>query len=170
MIDEAVCSALNRQLRAELYSAYMYVAMASYFEQKNLKGFANWMRVQIQEELSHAEKFHRYIVDRGGQPVFASIDAPPAQWASALGLFEAAYEHETKVTRSINELVDTALSARDHATEQFLQWFVAEQVEEESSFDEVIQQLRLADNNGAALLMMDREMAGRVFTPPTPAG
>ena len=83
-----------------------------------------------------------------------------------MALFEAAYEHETKVTRSINELVDTALGARDHATDQFLQWFVAEQVEEESSFDDVIQQLRLADNNGAALLMMDREMATRVFTPP----
>jgi len=166
MIDERVCSALNRQLGAEIYSAYMYVAMASYFERKNLKGFANWMRVQVQEELAHAEKFHKYIVERGGRPVFGSIDSPPAQWASVLALFEAAYEHETKVTRSINELVDTALAARDHATDQFLQWFVAEQVEEESSFDEVIQQLRLADNNGAALLMMDRELATRVFTPP----
>jgi ferritin len=167
MIDEEVCASLNGQLGAEIYSAYLYVAMASYFEQKNLKGFANWMRIQIQEELAHANKFHTYIIERGGKPAFSAIEAPETEWKSPLAVFEFAFAHELVVTRAINTLMEKARAANDHATQQFLQWFVAEQVEEEANFDGVIQQLRLADNNGAALLMMDREMATRVFVPPT---
>jgi ferritin len=166
MLHDKVSAALNEQLRSELYSGYLYAAMYSYFESRNLKGFANWMSVQVQEELAHAQKLIGYILERGGTPEFGSIDAPPAEWESPLALFEAAYAHEQGVTQAINDLVDVALSVRDHATATMLQWYVTEQVEEEASFDQVVQQLVLAGDNGAALLMIDRELAGRVFTPP----
>ncbi len=163
MIDDKVCAAITAQINAELYSAYLYLAMSSWFDARNLKGFAGWMRVQIQEELAHAQKLHEYVLERGGKPDFSRVEAPPARWDSALAVFESAYEHEQGVTRAINELVDVGVSAKDHATVNFLQWFVGEQVEEEASFDASIQQLRLAGDNGAALLMLDREMAARVF-------
>jgi ferritin len=166
MIDEKVSAALNKQLRSELYSGYLYAAMYSYFESRNLKGFANWMGVQVQEELAHAQKLIEYMLERGGKPEFGSIDAPPTEWESPLAVYEAAYEHERGVTQSINDLVDVALAVRDHATATMLQWYVTEQVEEEASFDQIVQQLGLAGDNGAALLMMDRELAARVFTPP----
>jgi ferritin len=166
MIDNKVCAALNGQYNAELYSAYLYMAMASYFESSSLKGFANWMRIQVQEETAHAQKFHDYIVERGGKVAYGAIEAPPADWGSPLAVFELAYSHELVVTRAINRLVDLASEARDHATYNFLQWFVAEQVEEEASFDQIVQQLKLADNNGAALLMLDRELGTRTFVPP----
>jgi ferritin len=139
--------------------------MSSWFDARNLKGFAGWMRVQIREELAHAQKLHEYVLDRGGKPEFARVEAPSAQWDSALALFESAYEHEQWVTRAINDLVDVGVIAKDHATVNFLQWYVEEQVEEEASFDAIVQQLRLAGDNGAALLMLDREMATRVFVP-----
>jgi len=166
MIDDKVCAALNGQLRSELYSGYLYAAMYSYFESRNLKGFANWMSVQVQEELAHAQKLIGYILERGGKPKFGSIDAPPAEWKSPLAVYEAAYEHERGVTQAINDLVDVAISVRDHATATMLQWYVTEQVEEEASFDQIVQQLSLAGDNGAALLMIDRDLAARVFTPP----
>jgi len=166
MIDDKVCAALNAQLRSELYSGYLYAAMYSYFESRNLKGFANWMGIQVQEELAHAQKLIEYILERGGQPEFRSIDAPPSEWESPLDVYEAAYEHERVVTQSINDLVDVAMAARDHATATMLQWYVTEQVEEEATFDQIVQQLGLASDNGAALLMIDRELAGRVYTPP----
>ena len=166
MIDGKVCAALNEQLRSELYSGYLYAAMYSYFESRNLKGFANWMGIQVQEELAHARKLIEYILERGGQPEFRSIDAPPSEWKSPLDVYEAAYEHERSVTQSINDLVDIAMAARDHATATMLQWYVTEQVEEEATFDQIVQQLGLAGDNGAALLMIDRELAGRAYMPP----
>jgi ferritin len=166
MIDDKVCAALNGQLRSEFYSGYLYAAMYSYFESCTLKGFANWMQIQVQEELAHAQKLIEYILERGGKPEFRSIDAPDSEWESPLGVYEAAYEHERTVTRSINDLVDIAVAAKDHATATMLQWYVTEQVEEEAAFDQIVQQLRLASGNGAALLMIDRELGTRVFTPP----
>ena len=165
MIDDKVCAALNRQINAELYSGYLYLAMSSFFDAKNLKGFASWMRVQVQEELAHAQKLHQYVLERGGKPAFSRVEAPPSEWESPLGVFEHAYGHEQAVTRAINDLVDVGVEAKDHATVNFLQWYVSEQVEEEANFDAIVQQLRLAGDNGAALLMMDREMATRVFVP-----
>jgi ferritin len=166
MIDDKVCAALNGQLRSEFYSAYLYAAMYSHFESRTLKGFANWMQIQVQEELAHAQKLIEYILERGGEAEFRSIDAPESEWDSPLGVYEAALEHERSVTRAINDLVDIAVAARDHATATMLQWYVTEQVEEEATFDEIVQQLKLADGNGAALLMIDRELGARVFTPP----
>ena len=166
MLSERMMKSLNKQLNAELYSAYLYLSMAAYFESKNLKGFANWMRVQAQEELMHAMKFFDYINERGGRVYLEAIEKPPTEWKSPLDVFEATYEHEMKVTSMINDLVNMAMEEKDHATYNMLQWFVAEQVEEEASADEVRQQLRMIKEDGRGIMMLDRELKQRTFTPP----
>ena len=167
MISKKMQKALNGQLNAELYSAYLYLSMAAYFETADLAGFANWMRVQDSEERLHAMKFYDYILERGGKVTLGSIEAPPSDWNSPLAVFEATLTHEQKVTGLINDLVNLAVAERDHATEIFLQWFVTEQVEEEASADQVVQKLKLMGDASGGLFMLDREMAQRVFTPPT---
>ena len=166
MLSERMMKALNKQLNAELYSAYLYLSMAAYFESKNLKGFANWMRVQAQEELTHAMKIFDYINERGGRVYLEAIEKPPTEWKSPLDVFEATYEHEVKVTSMINDLVNMAMEEKDHATYNMLQWFVAEQVEEEASADEIRQQLRMIKEDGRGIMMLDRELKQRAFTPP----
>jgi ferritin len=166
MINEKVQGALNEQIKWELYSAYLYLSMAAYFESINLPGFANWMKVQVQEELSHAMKFFDYVNGRGGRVTLAAVEAPPSEWDSPLAVFEATYEHEQVVTGRINALVDLAVAESDYATNQMLQWFVTEQVEEEASADEMVQKLKLVGKEGGGLFMLDRELAQRVFTPP----
>jgi ferritin len=159
--------AMNRQLNAELYSSYLYLSMAAYFESVNLKGFSNWMKCQAQEELVHAMKFFSFLQERGGRAVMQAIPSPPGEWESPLKAFEDAYSHECKVSSMINELVDLALGERDHASNAFLQWFVNEQVEEEASTDAVVQALKLAGERSGGLFMLDRELSGRVFVMPT---
>ena len=166
MLSEKMQEALNGQLNAELYSSYLYLSMSSYCESIGLKGFGNWMRCQAQEELVHAMKFDGYIIDRGGKALMRPIEGPPTEWGSPLAVFEHTYNHEQKVTGLINKLVDLAISESDHATNGFLQWFVTEQVEEEASADEVLQKLKLAAGSAQALLMIDQELATRVFTMP----
>ena len=161
MLDE-----LNRQVNAELYSSYLYLSMAAYFESINLKGFANWMKIQAQEEVTHAMKFFDYINERGGRVTLDAIKKPPAEWKSPLDVFENTYKHEVNVTKMINSLVDLAIKEKDHATYNMLQWFVAEQVEEEASADAIRQQLKFIGKDGRGLLMLDRELSRRVFTPP----
>jgi ferritin len=167
MISHQIQDAFNDQLNAEVYSAYLYLSMSAYFESMNLKGFANWMRCQAQEEMIHAMKFYSFLHDRGGRVVLSAIEDPPVNWDSPLGAFEDAYGHEQKVTGLINNLVDLAMQERDHSAGAFLQWFVTEQVEEEASADAVVQRLKLAGGQGAALFMIDAELATRVFTMPT---
>ena len=169
MLNEKIQAALNKQLNAELYSSYLYLSMSGYFQSINLLGFANWMRVQAQEELVHAMKFYDFINDRGGRVALQPVEGPPTEWSSPLDAFENAYRHEQKVTGLINDLVNLAVKERDHATNIFLQWFVTEQVEEEASADEVVQKLKLMGDDGGGLFMLDREMAQRVFTPPAAA-
>jgi ferritin len=166
MLKEKMQDALNDQLNAELFSGYLYLSMSAYFESINLVGFASWMRIQAQEELSHGMKFFDYIQERGGRALLAPVEGPKADWDSPLDAFEEAYQHETVITDRINKLVDLSIELSDHATNNFLQWFVAEQVEEEASADEVVQRLKLIGKDGAGLFMLDREMATRVFTPP----
>jgi ferritin len=166
MIGEQMVKALNDQLNAELYSSYLYLSMSAYFQSLNLKGFANWMRVQTQEELLHAVKFYDFINNRGGRVKLAAIETPPSEWESPLQVFETAYQHEQKVTSLINNLVEIALEERDHATEIFLQWFVTEQVEEEDSANTVIQKLKLMGDAPGGMFMLDNELGQRVFTPP----
>jgi ferritin len=167
MLEPKMQKALNEQLNYELYSGYIYLSMSSWFESINLIGFASWMRLQAQEELLHAMKFFDFVMERGGRALLAPVDGPATEWQTPLEAFEDAYEHETKVTGRINKLVDLAMELSDHATNNFLQWFVAEQVEEEASVDEVVQRLKLVGKDSSGLFMLDRELAGR--TPPAPS-
>ncbi|RMG05793.1 MAG: ferritin [Nitrospirae bacterium] len=166
MLDKKMEKALNDQINAEIYSAYLYLSMSAYFESINLKGFANWMRVQTMEEQTHAKKFYDFMLDRGGRVLLTSIDAPPTEWESPLAAFEHVLEHEQHVTSLINGLMDLAIDLRDHATSSFLKWFIDEQVEEEATADEIIQSLKLNEKNPAGLFMIDKELGQRVFTPP----
>jgi len=153
---------LNNQLNAELYSSYLYLSMAAYFESKDLQGFGHWMRVQAQEELFHGMKFYDYIKDRGGKVNLKAIEGPPTNWDSPSAPFEHALNHEKKVTGLINDLVNLAIEEKDHATNNFLQWFVKEQVEEEASADEVVQKLKLTGGKGNGLFMLDQELSQRL--------
>lgn len=166
MIKKRVLNALNSQLNAELYSAYLYLSMEAYFESIDLSGFANWMRAQAQEELTHAMKFYDYIVQRGERVDLTSIDEPQKEWDSPLAVFEHVYEHEKKVTGLINDLVDISVAESDHATTNFLQWYVAEQVEEEESASGVLQRVKLTADSPGGLFMLDTELGQRVFNPP----
>ncbi|ACU90545.1 ferritin [Desulfomicrobium baculatum] len=166
MISPKIEKALNEQINAEMFSAYLYLAMVAYFQDKNLGGFANWMTVQNQEETFHAMKFFRYVSERGGRVTLDAIEKPQFEWESPLAAMEAAQKHEAYITSRINSLVDLAIKEKDHATASFLGWFVDEQVEEEDSVNEVVQKLRLLGSDGGGLFMMDRDMATRVFTPP----
>ena len=168
MLSYKVQEELNKQLNAELYSSYLYLSMSAYFQSLNLSGFANWMRVQAQEELVHAIKFYDFVNERDGRVTLKPVDGPPSEWASPLAAFEHVYEHEQKVTGLINDLVNLAISERDHATNNFLQWFVSEQVEEEASANDVVQRLKLLGDDKSGLFMLDRELAQRVFTMPPP--
>ncbi|MBS3734734.1 MAG: ferritin [Phycisphaerae bacterium] len=161
MISPKMQDAINEQINAETYSAYLYWSMAAYFESENLPGFARWMKVQAGEEMTHAGKFFDYVNERGGRVTLTAIEAPPTAWDSPLAAFQAAYEHETKVTAMINDLVDLARSENDHATESFLTWYVDEQVEEESSADDIVQKLTRVQDAPGGLFMLDRELGAR---------
>ncbi len=167
MLKERIEKALNDQVNAEIFSAYLYLSMSSCFSEMNFSGFAQWMKVQAMEEMSHAMKIYDFIIERGGRVVLAQIDAPETTWESPLAAFEAAYKHEQYVTSRINDLVDMAMEERDHATNIFLQWFVSEQVEEEASADEIVQKLKLVGSQGNAIFMLDRELGSRGFTLPS---
>jgi ferritin len=166
MLNNDMEKALNAQVNAEMYSAYLYLSMSAFFQSNSLSGFAGWMRVQAQEEMVHAIKFYDFINERGGRVILEPIEAPPTDWDSPLATFEAVYEHEQKVTGLINELVELALEKHDHATNIFLQWFVSEQVEEEDSANEVVEKIKLVGDAKGGLFMLDRELGQRVFTPP----
>jgi len=166
MISKKMEQALNEQVNAEMYSAYLYLSMESFFKSLNLNGFATWMRAQTQEEMMHAMKIYDFIIERGGRVLLKSIEGPQTKWDSPLAVFEAVSKHEQKVTSLINNLVDLAIEEKDHATNSFLQWFVNEQVEEEASADEVVQQLKMMENAPGGMFMLDRELGQRVFTPP----
>lgn len=161
MVTKEMVEALNKQVNAELYSSYLYLSMSAYFEDVNLRGFANWMRVQAQEELSHAMKIYDYLVEIGKRVELLAIEKPPKEWNSSLAAFEDAYKHEQYVTGLISNLVDMAIGDKDHTTNNMLQWFVAEQVDEESSTNEIVQKLKLIGEDGGALLILDRELGQR---------
>jgi ferritin len=161
MMTKKMGKALNDQINAELYSAYMYLSMSAYFEAENLPGFAKWMRIQWQEEIMHALKIYDYVNERGDKVVLKSIDEPPSKWKSPLDAFQATYKHEQIVTGRINDLVNMAEAEKDHATNAFLQWFVTEQVEEEKSADEIVQKLKRISDAPGGLYMLDKELGQR---------
>ena len=164
MLTKKVQDALNVQINAELYSAYMYLAMTAYFEAENLRGFANWMRVQASEEMTHAMKFYDFVNERNGRVILQPIAAPQSEWNAPLAVFEDAYKHEQEVTGMISRLVDLSVKESDHATQSFLQWFVDEQVEEEANAYNVIQDLKRVAESAHGLFMLDRELGQRQDT------
>jgi len=166
MLSPQMEDALNQQINAEYYSSYLYLSMSAYFESINLAGCANWMRIQAEEEMSHVMKFFHFVAERGGRVKLAAIEGPETDWGGPLAAFEATLTHEQHVTSLINKLVDLALAESDHATNNFLQWFVAEQVEEEASADAVVQQMRLMKDAPGGLFMIDRELGQRVSAAP----
>lgn len=165
MFTKKMEKALNEQVNAEMYSAYLYLSMSAWAESQNLRGFANWLRVQYQEETAHALKIFDYILERGGQIELKKIEKPENNWKDIIEVFEQVYKHEQHVTSLINNLVSIAIEEKDYATNNMLQWFVNEQVEEEASALEILEQLKLFDGKGAPLFMMDRELKQRVFIP-----
>jgi ferritin len=170
MINKKMEQAFNGQFNAEYYSSYLYLSMAAYFASGDLPGFANWMRVQVQEEEFHAMKFYDHIIERGGKVLLQPIEAPAHTWDSPRAVFEATLEHEQKVTGLINDLVYLAREEKDYASEIFLQWFVQEQVEEEDNASSILGNLKLIEGSPQALYMLDKELSQRIFTPPTQEG
>jgi len=166
MSDE-LYQALNEQMNFEFYSSQVYLAMAAYCSGESLDGFANFFIVQAEEERFHAMKMYKYLNDRGRRATIAGMDNPNNDYHSVLQVYEHGYEHEQIVTKRIYHLSDLALNEREHATMQFLKWFIDEQVEEEAMFDSIIQKLKRIDRDSNAFYMLDAEFAQRVFTPPT---
>ncbi|MBN2083317.1 ferritin [bacterium] len=166
MLEKKMQKALNEQINAEIYSAYMYLSMSAWFESNALSGFANWMRVQYEEEMFHAMKFYNFVHDRGGQVLLKAIDGPPTEWKSVIDVFEATLQHERHVSALIHKLVDLSTELKDHATNQMLQWFVEEQVEEEANAEQILDELKLIGDAKSGLFMLNRELSQRTFTPP----
>ncbi len=169
MLNPKIQDAMNKHLNAEIYSSYLYLSMEASLESQNLKGMARWMRLQAQEELQHSIKFFDFIHGRGGKVLLTTVEGPKVEWDSPLKVFEDVYKHECMVTGLINNLVSLCLSEQDHATHTFLQWFVTEQVEEESVAQEIRDKLRLVNDHAVALFMMDQEL-GKRMAEELPAG
>lgn len=168
MLSKTMQNAINEQIVAELYSSYLYLSMAAFFDSKSLKGAASWMKNQSQEEMVHTMKFYNFVNDRGGVVLLGAIKAPTTTWNSPLAVFEDVLAHEQWVTRLVNDLVDLAATEKDHASSSFLQWFVDEQVEEEATVSDVIGKLKMISGNDG-LFMIDKELATRAFVYPPPA-
>lgn len=161
MLGKKMQDAVNEQINAELYSAYLYLSMSAYFESVKMPGMAHWMRLQTGEEQTHAMKLFAHVVERGGRVTLKAIGTPQAEWASPLAAFEGAYAHEQKVTGLINDLVKLAREEKDTTTDAFLQWFVKEQVEEEESADEIVQKLKKIEDAPDGLRALDGELGQR---------
>jgi len=161
MLSKTMQDAINEQIKNELYSAYLYLAMSAYFEEKNLPGFAKWLRVQFGEEQEHALKLYDYVLERGGHVLLQAIPQPPAEWQSNLEAFQQVLEHERHVTALIYKLYETALAEKDYAAQVMLQWFISEQVEEEKNAAAIVEQLKLIDAHGTAVLMLDHQLGKR---------
>jgi ferritin len=161
MVPKKIEEAFSEQVKFELESAYIYLSMAAHFDAAGFAGMGTWMRAQVQEEVTHAMRFYKHIVERGGQVKMHALAAPPQDWKSPLAAFEAAYEKF--VTAKVDGLVRLAQAEGDHASSTLLQWFVDEQVEEEASTSKVAQDLRLVGNDGRGILMIDRELGTRTF-------
>lgn len=162
MITPEITKALNEQVNREMYSAYLYMSMSAYASKIGLKGFANWFMVQYHEEMFHAMKIYEYIQRRGEDVKLKAIAEPPDTFESPLEMFTQTLAHEQYITESINNLMDLAVSTKDHGTQIFLEWYVTEQIEEEENDNDIIQRLNMIGDNTHGLLQLDRELAGRI--------
>lgn len=165
MLKPNLLAALNKQINEEYYSSYIYQSMTAYFADIHLDGCAHWMRMQAQEEHDHALKIFDYVISRGGRVVLAEVKAPPKEWANPLAAFEAALEHEKFMTANITKLADLAQTEKDHATNNLMQWYVTEQVEEEANVDDIVNKMKMVGTDGAGLFLIDRELKTRTATP-----
>ena len=152
---------MNTQIQRELESAYIYLSMAAYFDALNLPGFAQWMKIQFQEEQAHAMKFFDFIIDRGGKVTLQAINQPPVEFKSPLDVFGKALAHEEKISGHINDLYALSMKENDFASQPLLQWFIEEQVEEEKSAGEIVETLKMIKGDATALLILDRELGQR---------
>lgn len=156
--------AINKQISREYYSSYLYLSMSAWFEDQGLPGFAHWMRIQAEEEMIHFNKFFDYMVTKSQRIVLGPIEAPPHQWKDITDVFSNSLAHEKMISTWIGELVSLAIEQKDFATQNFLQWFVAEQVEEEANATKILSQLRLIGENGQGIYLLDKELATRVIS------
>jgi len=161
MVSKKMIDTLNNHLNEEFYSSYLYLSMAAYFETKNLKGFANWFIIQSQEEYGHGMKLYGFINQVGGKVNLKAIKAPKTNWKSIIEVFAETLAHEKHITGLINKLVGQAMQEKDYATNNFLQWFVTEQVEEQATVEEIINKLEMIGDAKSGLFMMDRELGAR---------
>jgi ferritin len=169
MISKKMQDLINKQINMEIGSAYIYYSMSAWAQDQDLPGLANWMRIQALEELTHGDKFFHYMVERGARVVMDKIDKPQTEWKTPVAVMETTLGHENKVTASINALVTQARKENDHATDNFLQWFVAEQVEEEANATALLKQFKMLEKAPGGVYMLDKELAARVFVPPVAA-
>ena len=168
MLKKSLEKALNEQINAEIHSAYLYLSMSAWFQEQGLLGYANWMRVQYQEELAHGTHIFDYVCERGGKVTLMPIGAVEVEFAGIVDVVQKTLAHEQKVTAMINNLMDISIKESDHATRSFLQWYVDEQVEEEANAEQILYDLKLINGEGQGLLMMDREFKARTFVDPFP--
>ncbi len=161
MITKIMQDEINNQINKELYSSYLYLSMAAYFEEKNLPGFAHWMRIQDAEEREHAMKLYDFLLERGGKVILKAIDAPKTEWNSTLEVAEEVAAHEAFVTASIYSLYETALKEKDYPAQVMLQWFISEQVEEEKNAADIVASLKLIESHGTAVLVLDHQLSKR---------
>ena len=167
MLTKKMEKELNKQINAEYWSAYFYLSMSAYLDGEGLSGAASWMRVQYQEEISHALKFFDYIIERGGKVDLMPIAKVQKEWNGIIDIFEETLKHEQKVTSLIYNLMDIAIEEKDHAAKSFLQWYVDEQVEEESGVQKILDQLKMVEGKGNGLFMIDKDLGQRVFVDAT---
>jgi len=168
MLSKKIEEAINAQINAEMWSAYLYLSMAAYCHSIGREGTANWFEVQFKEEQDHAKIFYNYVVSRGGRVTLAAIDAVPTEWNSLLEVFEETLKHEQKVTSLINDLFALTLDEKDFATQSMLKWFIDEQVEEEETAQNIIDNLKMIGDNGYGQYMLDKELAARTYTQASP--
>lgn len=168
MLNKRIEDAINAQINAEMWSAYLYLSMAAYCHSTGKPGMANWFEIQFKEEQDHAKIFFNYIVSRGGKVELKAIDAVPTEWNGILDVFESTLEHEQKVTALINNIYAIAVEENDFATQSKLKWFIDEQVEEEETAQTIIDNVKMINDNGYGLYMLDKELAARVYTQAAP--
>lgn len=166
MINGKVRDIINEQIRNEIFSSYLYLSMAAYFDSLGFDGMGQWMRCQAQEEMVHAMKFFNHIKDREGKVELLAIDKPQSEWSSPLDAFKAAYKHEQFITAKINDIVSVAHEEKDYAAIPMLNWFVEEQIEEEATASKTVQELERIGDDGNGILMIDRELGTRIFALP----
>ena len=168
MLSKKVQDALNAQINAEFWSAYLYLSMSAYANAKGYQGMANWFEVQYQEELDHVKIFFDYILQRDGKVLLQPIEGVPTEWSTPLNLFEETLKHEQKVTGLINNLYALSLEENDFATQSMLKWFIDEQVEEEESAKTIIDNLRMIGDNGYGIYTLDKDLSTRTYTQAAP--